>query len=217
MPKFFGAWIDKAMPSCVFTPTQAKVFSLVELQSSPWYLECAKNYAPAEEEDEKKVAVAVSAPTTYDTLEEEDNDDAVVEILELTSTDKKRGKAKAVKSPLVGGSSRKAKHKLGESTTTTPALHQQLPPALDIPTVDRSHNQPSVRTVTFAPRNFKDKVLWEHEVLKLCLDRFVVRRMLFMYYFYDDYDFPYFIILNQVSLFISILIFYLIAIFYFFD
>lgn len=45
MPKFFGAWIDKAMPSYVFTPNQLRLFKLPELLASPWYLECAKNYS----------------------------------------------------------------------------------------------------------------------------------------------------------------------------
>lgn len=150
MPKFFGAWIDKAMPSCVFTPTQVKVFKLPELQASPWYIECIKNYAPAEEEDEKLAAIAATAPASEDKVEDDD-DDAVVEIAEPSSADKKRGKGKAVRSPAAVGSSHKAKPKVGApATTIVSPMEQQVPP-LDTATADRSHCQPSVTSVTFSP------------------------------------------------------------------
>lgn len=106
MPKFFGAWLDKSMPSCVFTPTQLRVFKQSELQASPWYVECAKNYAPAEEEDEKNAAIALPASTpSMVEQSQDDDDDAVVEIPDPLSADKKKGKARARRSPTAGGSS----------------------------------------------------------------------------------------------------------------
>lgn len=153
MPKFFGAWIDKAMPSCVFTATQLKVFNLAELHASPWYIECAKNYALAEEEDEKRGAVSSSTPALSEKAADED-DDAVVEIVEPTSAEKKRQKGKAVKSPAAAGSSRKTKPKSGD-VATAQIPKPLLEPTAELTIADRSHCQPSVTSVTFAPSHIQ--------------------------------------------------------------
>lgn len=144
MPKYFGAWIDKAMPSCVFTPTQLKVFNLAELHASPWYLECTKNYSPAEEEDEKKAATTAAGAPSVQQLDD-DGDDAILEVEEPPSADKKKTKGKGIKSPAGGGSTRKTKAKPVDVPSTAPLV---LP---DNPQADRSHCQPSVTSVTFAP------------------------------------------------------------------
>lgn len=144
MPKFFGSWIDKAMPSSVFIPTQIKSYTLGELQASPWYLECARNYAPAQEEDEKRVVpVAAGAPSLQKA--DDDDDDAVVEIPEPSFADKKRGKDKGVRSPAADGSTRKTKAKIVDIQTRAPPFQTENAHG------DRSHCQPLVTSATFSP------------------------------------------------------------------
>lgn len=150
MPKFFGAWLDKAMDSCVFTATQLCVFKLPELQASPWYLECAKNYAPAEEEDEKQAAIALAAAgSTGQEPPEEVEEDAVVEVPNPISAEKKKGKGRSTKSPAGAGSSKRARG--GDEVATGPDLTEQAQTLPDFAKADRSHYQPSVTSVTFAP------------------------------------------------------------------
>lgn len=64
-----------------------KVFDLGDLQASPWYLECAKNYALAKKEDKKQAALVGAPPLSLEKPDQED-DDAVVEISEPSSPDK---------------------------------------------------------------------------------------------------------------------------------
>jgi hypothetical protein len=84
MPKLFGAWIDKTLPTCVFTSIQIRAFSVEELIACPWYLECKRSYAPAEEQMEKAAASK--------SIVEELSDDEVDQEIEEPPTDGKTKK-----------------------------------------------------------------------------------------------------------------------------
>lgn len=58
MPKFFGAWIDKFLPACLFYQIPEAELTIREVQACPWYLEMAHKFAPGQEMDEQ-VAIAI--------------------------------------------------------------------------------------------------------------------------------------------------------------
>lgn len=74
IPKLLGAWTDKNLASCFFTTTQIRGFSLPELVDCPWYIECRRTYAPAEEEHAKKEATALKVVVEDLSAEEEEEE-----------------------------------------------------------------------------------------------------------------------------------------------
>lgn len=147
MPKFFGAWLDKSLPTCIFSAAQLRTFKLPELQSSPWYLECAKNYAPSEEEDEKTKALTAAGHLPRELEDEEEVQDDV-DAPTSTAVVAKKGRGKAKTSPTeASGSKRQPK---GKATKEAAAPSQTQPPApsIDVAQSNRSMNQPSVTSVS---------------------------------------------------------------------
>lgn len=151
MPKFFNAWLDKSLPTCIFSSTQLRNFKFPELQSSPWYLECAKNFAPTEEEDEKKRMLA-AAGVVNDVVDVDENEDsgenAPTPTLTVPKTIRK-GRGKATKSPALPGPSRKKpKSTPGNEATDAEASPTVDPPTIDISQSGRSICKPSVTSVS---------------------------------------------------------------------
>src|SRR5665811_2117233 len=50
LPIFLTSWVDKSSAHCMYTFTQAKVWSISHLKAGCWYIECLKTTCPVEEE-----------------------------------------------------------------------------------------------------------------------------------------------------------------------
>jgi hypothetical protein len=50
LPMFLTSWVDKTSASCMYSPTQLRVWSAPHLKEGCWYIECGKTICPVEEE-----------------------------------------------------------------------------------------------------------------------------------------------------------------------
>jgi hypothetical protein len=79
LPLFLQTWVDKNSDHCIYTPGQIQSWSILHLNDGCWYLDCAKNFCPSEEEaikashDRSEVSGVVGA-TTQSTVDLSDED-----------------------------------------------------------------------------------------------------------------------------------------------
>jgi len=76
MPKLFGEWVDKTLPTCVFIALQIQAFTTQELVACLWYLEYKRSYTPTKEQIEK----VATSKVVMEVLSDDEVDEEVVEV-----------------------------------------------------------------------------------------------------------------------------------------
>ena len=100
MLKFFGAWIDKSLLTCVFIKSKKQNFTIGELQAYMWYLETFQRIALGEEMDEQAFVVA-KTPLPNDLSNDDLQPKVPVEEVNVAPTKKKLHKKKLKKSDVM--------------------------------------------------------------------------------------------------------------------
>ncbi len=53
LPVFLNSWVDKNSSSCMYTPGQIRLWSILHLNAGCWYIDCATSFCPVDEESIK--------------------------------------------------------------------------------------------------------------------------------------------------------------------
>ena len=131
LPIYLTSWVDKSSAHCMYTPTQAKVWTMSHLKAGCWYIDCLKTTCPVEEEVVKAACDRAdskdAAPGTNQGDEQEDEVEVDINLLpekEKTkaAAKKKKGNEKAEKTKEKVKKVGKKGEKSGKERSSTPPL-----------------------------------------------------------------------------------------------